>query len=122
MSLREASFGLGAKRLATTTKVVFPAAISGIVAALIIGISRCVGETMVVAIAAGGSGLFSTDPFQPGQTMTGAMASLGFGSDQVRGDSLAFPSLYFVGFLLFGMTLLLNLIGDRFVRRVREAY
>jgi len=122
MALREASFGLGGRKITTTTKIVFPAAISGIVAALIIGISRCVGETMVVAIAAGGSGLFTTDPFGPGQTMTAAMASLGFGSDQVRGDDLAFPSLYFVGFLLFIMTLLLNLIGDRFVRRVREAY
>lgn len=122
MSLREASFGLGGKKLTTTVKIVFPAAISGIVAALIIGISRAVGETMVVAIAAGGAGLFTTDPLGPGQTMTGAMAALGFGSDQVAGGSLAFPSLYFVGFLLFVMTLVLNLFGDRFVRRVREVY
>ncbi len=122
MSLREASFGLGGKKLTTTVKIVFPAAISGIVAALIIGISRAVGETMVVAIAAGGAGLWNTDPLKPGQTMTGAMASLGFGSDQVAGGSLAFPSLYFIGFLLFVMTLVLNLLGDRFVRRVREVY
>jgi phosphate transport system permease protein len=123
-SLREASYGLGANRMSTTLRVVFPAAISGIVAALILGISRAVGETMVVSIAAGatGGGLFSTDPLQPGQTMTAAMAALGFGSDQVRGDDLAFPSLYFIGFLLFVMTFLLNLIGDLFVRRVREVY
>ena len=124
MALREASFGLGARRVATTFRVVLPASISGVVAALILGISRAVGETMVVAIAAGavGGGLFSTDPFQPGQTMTAAMAALGFGSDQVAGSGLAFKSLYFIGFLLFVFTLLLNLLGDRLVRKVREEY
>ncbi|MGA0879192.1 MAG: phosphate ABC transporter permease subunit PstC [Ilumatobacteraceae bacterium] len=124
MALREASFGLGARRVATTFRVVLPASISGVVAALILGISRAVGETMVVAIAAGavGGGLFSTDPFQPGQTMTAAMAALGFGSDQVAGSGLAFQSLYFIGFLLFIFTLLLNLLGDRLVRKVREEY
>lgn len=123
-SLREASFGLGARRVPTTFRVVLPASISGVVAALILGISRAIGETMVVAIAAGavGGGLFSTDPFQPGQTMTAAMAALGFGSDHVAGSGLAFGSLYFIGFLLFVLTLLLNLLGDRLVRRVREEY
>lgn len=124
MSLREASYALGGKKMVTTVRIVFPAAISGIVAALIIGISRALGETMVVAIAAGatGGGLFSTDPFGPGQTMTAAMAALGFGSDQVAGAGNAFNSLYFVGFVLFLMTLLLNVVGERFVRRVREVY
>jgi phosphate transport system permease protein len=124
MALREASFGLGAHRAQTTFRVVFPAGISGIIAALILGVSRAIGETMVVAIAAGavGGGLFRLNPLQPGQTMTAAMASLGFGSDQVAGDSLAFNSLYFIGLLLFFMTLGLNLIGDRLVRRLREEY
>jgi phosphate transport system permease protein len=124
MSLREASFGLGARRVSTTFRVVFPAAISGIVAALILGCPRAIGETMVVAIAAGatGGGLFSTDPLQPGQTMTAAMAALAYGSDQVAGNDLAFQSLYFVGLLLFVLTLLLNLAGDRLVHRVREVY
>jgi phosphate transport system permease protein len=124
MSLREASFGLGANRAQTSFRIVFPAAISGIIAALILGFSRAVGETMVVAIAAGatGGGLFSLDPLQPGQTMTAAMAALGFGSDQVAGDNLAFQSLYFIGLLLFVMTLLLNFVGDRLVARVREVY
>ena len=124
MSLREASYGLGAKRLQSTFRVVFPAAISGIVASLILGVSRAIGETMVVAIAAGavGGGLFSLNPLQPGQTMTAAMAALGFGSDQVAGDNLAFQSLYFVGLMLFVMTFVLNLVSDRLVAKVREVY
>ena len=123
-SLREASYGLGARRVTTATRVVLPAAVSGIVAALILGVSRAVGETMVVAIAAGASGgsLFSVNPFEPGQTMTAAMAALATGSDQVAGDNAAFQSLFFVGLLLFAITLALNVIGDAFVRRVRQAY
>jgi phosphate transport system permease protein len=124
MSLLEASYGLGARKRTTSLKVVFPAAISGIVAACILGISRAVGETMVVAIAAGatGGGLRNWDPLQPGQTMTAAMAALGAGSDQVAGDNLAFNSLYGVGLLLFLLTFALNVVGERFVRRVREEY
>jgi phosphate transport system permease protein len=124
LSLREASYGLGAKRSQTTFRVVLPAAISGIVASLILGVSRAIGETMVVAIAAGavGGGLFRLTPLLPGQTMTGAMAALGFGSDQVAGDNLAFESLYFIGLLLFFMTFVLNYASDRLVNRVREVY
>ncbi len=124
LSLREASYGLGAERLQTSFRVVFPAAISGIVAALILGMSRAIGETMVVAIAAGavGGGLFRLTPLEPGQTMTAAMAALGFGSDQVAGDNLAFQSLYFVGLLLFFLTLLLNVLSDWLVNKVREVY
>jgi len=124
LALREASYGLGAKRSQNTFRVVFPAGISGVVAALILGMSRAIGETMVVAIAAGatGGGLFRLTPLQPGQTMTAAMAALGFGSDQVAGDDLAFQSLYFVGLLLFAMTFALNFVSDRLVARVREVY
>ena len=124
LSLREAAYGLGSQRLQATFRVVVPAAISGIVASLILGISRAIGETMVVAIAAGavGGGLFRLNPLEPGQTMTAAMAALGFGSDQVAGDNLAFQSLYFVGLLLFIMTLLLNVVSNRLVARVREVY
>ena len=124
LALREASYGLGARRITTSLRVVVPAAISGIVAALILAISRAIGETMVVAIAAGASGgsLFTMNPLGPGQTLTGAMASLATGSDQVTGDSSAFLSLFFLGFVLFVMTLALNLIGDIFVRRTRQSY
>jgi phosphate transport system permease protein len=124
MALREAAFGLGGKRSQTTFRVVFPAAMSGIVASLILGISRAIGETMVVAIAAGATGgsLFHLDPFIAGQTMTAAMASLGFGSDQVAGEDETFQSLYFIGLLLFVMTLGLNYLSDRLVARLREEY
>jgi phosphate transport system permease protein len=84
-SLREASYGLGARRATTATRVVFPAAISGIAASLILGVSRAIGETMVVAMAAGavGGSLFEMNVFEPGQTMTAAMTALAIGSDQV---------------------------------------
>jgi phosphate transport system permease protein len=123
-ALREASYGLGAKRLTTSLRVVVPAAISGIVAAMILAISRAVGETMVVAVAAGATGgsLFTLDPLGPGQTLTAAMASLATGSDNVVGDDAAFLSLFFLGLVLFVMTLGLNVLGDVFVRRTRQRY
>lgn len=124
LALREASYGLGAKKASTVTKVVFPAAISGIVASLILGLSRAIGETMVVAMAAGavGGSLFEMNVLEPGQTMTAAMTALAIGSDQVAGAGNAFQSLFFLGLLLFVMTLVLNLASERFVRRVRERY
>jgi phosphate transport system permease protein len=123
-ALREASAGLGARRITTTTRVVVPAAVSGIVAALILAVSRAIGETMVVFIAGGAAdtATFQLDPREGSLTMTAAMASLATGTDQVRGAGLAIPSLYFVGIVLFFTTLGLNLIADRFVRRVRQAY
>jgi len=124
LSLREASYGLGSRRLGTSVKVVVPAAISGIVAAMLLAISRAVGETMVVALAAGATAgsLFTLNPLGPGQTLTGAMASLAAGSDQVTGNTAAFQSLFFLGLLLFLMTLGLNILGDAFVRRTRQTY
>lgn len=123
-ALREASAGMGARKVTTTVKVVIPAAISGLVAAFIVAISRAIGETMVVFIAAGGSGgsLFSTDVLEPGTTMTAAMASQAAGSDAVAGAELAFASLFFVGLLLFIVTFTLNLIAGGFVHRVRQQY
>ena len=123
-ALREASFGLGARRRTTSLRIVVPAAVSGISAAIILGISRAIGETMIVAIVAGGTGgsAFSLDPLDKGQTMTAAITSLATGSDQVRGSGPAYYSLFFVGLLLFLMTLTLNLVSERFVRRVRRRY
>ena len=123
-ALREASYGMGARKVTTSIRVVIPASVSGLVAAFIIGISRAIGETMVVAIAAGASGgsLFSLNVFDRGQTMTAAMATMAGGTDAVKGAGLTFQSLFFVGMMLFVMTLLLNTFAGRFVRRVRQKY
>lgn len=125
MALREASAGLGARKVTTTVKVVVPAAVSGLVAAFIVAVSRAIGETMVVFLAGGGGGnqaALTFDPRDAGSTMTAAMAAQASGSDSVAGSDLVFPSLYFVGFLLFVITLSLNVVAERFVRRVRQAY
>ena len=123
-SLREASAGLGARKMTTATTVVLPAAISGIVAAFIVAVSRAIGETMVVFMAGGAADAarFTDDPFEGGLTMTAAMASLASGTDSVVGEGLTFQSLYFVGLLLFLITLSLNIVASRFVSKVREAY
>ncbi len=123
-ALREAAYGMGARKITVSTKVVVPAAISGLVAAFILAISRAIGETMVVLIAAGsgGSSPFTADPLDPGLTMTAAMATQARGTDAVRGSGLAFQSLFFVGLLLFVITLGLNLIAGRVVKRVRQVY
>jgi phosphate transport system permease protein len=123
-ALREASYGVGARKITTTVQVVIPAAVSGLVAAFIVAISRAIGETMVVFIAAGATGgaLFTYDPLGPGQTMTAAIASQAAGTDQVVGEGLTFQSLFFVGSLLFTVTLVLNVLASRFVRRVRQKY
>lgn len=122
--LREASAGLGARKATTTTQVVLPAAVSGIVAAFIIGISRALGETMVVFMAGGAADAsqFTSSPFDGGLTMTAGMASLATGTDAVVGEGLTFQSLYFVGLVLFLITLFLNVVAGRFVNRVREKY
>jgi phosphate transport system permease protein len=122
-NLREASYGLGANRRTTSLRVVVPAAVSGIVASLIVAFSRAVGETMIVSLVAGGVGgaVFNLNPCLPGQTMTGAMTVIAIGSDAV-GGGVAFHSLFFVGLLLFFMTLALNLVSESFVRRMRKGY
>lgn len=122
--LREASYGLGGRKAATALRVVFPAALSGISAAMIVAVSRAIGETMVVFIAAGGTGgaIFNVNPLDEGQTLTAAMASLGAGTDSVAGVGIAFQSLYFLGALLFLITMILNLVSDLIVRRFRQVY
>lgn len=124
LALREASYGMGARKITTVTRVVLPAAASGLVAAFILAVSRAIGETMIVYIAGGAAGnqAFELSPFEPGLTLTAAMATQAQGSDQVVGEKLTFQSLYFVGAVLFVLTLALNLVADRFVRRVREIY
>jgi|TARA_B110000037_G_scaffold158615_1_gene178942 phosphate transport system permease protein len=122
--LREASAGLGARKATTAIRVVIPAALSGLMAAIIVGFSRAIGETMVVTIASGGgdTSLFETSIKESGGTVTSAMAALGLGTDQVAGDDLAFQSLYFLGALLFIITLVMNMLGNLIVRRMQERY
>lgn len=122
LSLREASYGLGAKKVTTVVRVVVPAAISGLVAGLILSVSRAIGETMVVFLAAGGTGLRPTSPLDGGTTITAAMASVASGTDNVAGVGNTFQSIFFLGLLLFLITLFLNVVADRFVRRVRQKY
>jgi phosphate transport system permease protein len=123
-SLREASAGLGARKVMTTVRVVLPAAISGLVAAFIVAISRALGETMVVFMAGGASDatVFTASPYDGSLTMTAAMASLASGTDSVVGEALTFQSLFFVGLVLFALTLFLNVLGNSLVARVREQY
>ncbi len=123
-ALREASYGMGARRSTTVIRVVVPAAVSGLVAAGILAVSRAIGETMIVFIVGGAAGnqSFSLDPLKPGLTMTAAMATQAQGTDQVSGAGLTFQSLYFVAAVLFLVTLALNVLAGRFVRRVRQSY
>jgi phosphate transport system permease protein len=119
-SLREGSFGLGASRLQTSLRVVFPAALSGIVAAVVLGASRAIGETMIVLVAAGQVAQLTADPRQPMYTMTSYIAAIGKG-DLATG-SVQYKTVFAVGMLLFLITLVLNVISIRFVRRYRQVY
>jgi phosphate ABC transporter permease protein PstC len=115
-TLRHGSLALGA----TTLRVVFPAAISGIAAAIVLGLSRAVGETMIVALAAGTRADVVTDPTMNGQTMTGFIAQTATGESTP--GTLTYDTLFAVGLLLFALTLFFNIISIRLVRRFREAY
>lgn len=123
-SLREASAGLGARKITTTVRVVLPASVSGLVAAFIVAVSRALGETMVVFMAGGAAdaAIFTASPYDGSLTMTAAMASLASGTDSVVGEGLTFQALFFVGLVLFVFTLLLNIVGNKFVARIREQY
>ena len=119
-TLRHGSLALGANKLRTTLRVVFPAAISGIAAAIVLGLSRAVGETMIVALAAGTRADVVTDPTMNGQTMTGFIAQTATGESTP--GTLTYDTLFAVGLLLFALTLFFNIISVRLVRRFREAY
>ena len=118
--LREAAYGLGATRLEVAFRVVFPAAISGIMAAILLAIARVIGETMIVAVAAGSTPNLTLSPLESIQTMTGYMLQVALG-DAARGTT-DYTSLFAVGALLFLMTFVLNVGAQIVVRRFREAY
>jgi len=120
-SLREGAYALGATKLETSARVVFPAAISGIVASVILAFGRAVGETMIIVVAGGAKvGDVPTDPLQGAQAMTSYIVNVLQG-DTSRGDPRYF-SLFAVGLTLFAITFVLNIISRWFVARYREVY
>lgn len=118
--LREGAYAMGASKRKVATRVIFPAAISGIVASIVLAISRAVGETMIVLIAAGSTPSFSLWPNEPVQTMTAYIAVIATGD--LPTDSIDYKSVFAVGSLLFLATLAMNLLSIRLVRRYREVY
>jgi phosphate transport system permease protein len=119
-SLRDAAYGLGGTRLETSLQIVLPAALSGIISAIILGISRAVGETMIVAIAAGSGPKFTFNPLKAAETMTGYIARISGGD--LGYDTPDYNSIFAIGLLLFLITLVLNIISRRISRRFREVY
>ncbi len=119
-ALRDGAYGMGSTRRQVAVRVVGPAAISGITAAIVLALSRAVGETMIVALAAGNRAVFTFNPLSDGQTMTGFIAQAA-GGDQPTG-SIGYESLFAVAALLFAATLVMNIISIRLVRRFREEY
>jgi phosphate transport system permease protein len=119
-ALREGAYGLGANKLQVSLRVVFPAALSGIVAAVVLGISRAIGETMIVLIAAGQQPNLTADPRNPIETITTFIAASAKG-DLPQG-SIGYKTIFAVGMLLFVMTLVMNAISIRFVRKFRQVY
>jgi phosphate transport system permease protein len=119
-SLREGAFGLGASKLQVSLRIVFPAALSGIVAGLILGASRAIGETVLVLIAGGQTPNLSLNATESFQTMAAYIAA------QARGDipagSVEYLTIFAVGFTLFVLTLLLNIVSIRLVRKYRQVY
>jgi phosphate transport system permease protein len=120
MILREGSYALGGNKIITATRVVVPSALSGIGAAYILGVSRAIGETMIVALAAGMQPRLTLNPAQPAATITAYIVQVSLG-DLPHG-SIGYQSIFAAGLMLFGMTLLFNLIGHVLRRRFHQAY
>jgi phosphate transport system permease protein len=118
--LRDGAYGLGATRLQVSTRVVVPAAISGIIASFVLAISRAVGETMIVLIAAGGLAQITLDPRDQVQTMTAFIGATGLGD--VPTGSIEYKTIFAVGLTLFVITFLMNILSIRLVRKYREIY
>jgi phosphate transport system permease protein len=118
--MREGAYAMGATKFEVVRKVVFPAAISGIMASIILAMSRAIGETMAVVLAVGTKPQFSFNPTESIQTMTAFIAQIAVG--ETAQGSIEFKSLFAVGATLFGITLVLNLLSTWFVRRYRTAY
>jgi phosphate transport system permease protein len=118
--MKEGAFGLGSTKLEVAFKVVIPAAISGILASIVLGISRAIGETMIVTIASGSSKAFTLDITQSMQTMTGYIVE--FTSGDAASGTTGYYSLYAVGLLLFLFTMVMNQLAHYISKKYREAY
>jgi phosphate transport system permease protein len=118
--MREGAYAMGATKFEVVRKVVFPAAISGIMASIILAMSRAIGETMAVLLAVGAKPQFTADPTESVQTMTAFIAAISLG--ETAQGSIEFKSLFAVGATLFVLTLALNLLSGWFVRKFRTAY
>jgi phosphate transport system permease protein len=119
-SLREGSAGLGANKVQTALRVVFPAALSGVVAALVLGASRAIGETVIILIAGGQQARISLDPTESYQSMAAFIAATARGD--IPTGSIEYETIFVVGMTLFVLTLVLNLVSIRLVRRYRQVY
>jgi phosphate ABC transporter permease protein PstC len=119
-SLREGSAGLGANKVQTAIRVVFPAALSGIVAALVLGASRAVGETVIILIAGGQTANLSLNPTESYQSMAAFIAATARGD--IPTGSIEYETIFVVGMTLFVLTLLLNIVSIRLVRKYRQVY
>lgn len=119
-NLREGAYAMGATRLQTAWKVVFPASVSGVTAAYILAISRALGETMVVAIAAGNRPTLTANPLEPAQTITAFIVQVSLGD--LPHDSIGYQSIFAAGLTLMLMTLVFNIAGFYLRRKFREAY
>ena len=119
-TLREAAYALGASRLQTIFRIVLPTAMSGIAASVVLAVSRAVGETMIVAIAAGQQPRLTADPRVPVETMTAYIVQVGLGDTPT--GTLEYRTIFAVGAALFLMTFVINLASQRLARRFRGAY
>jgi phosphate transport system permease protein len=119
-SLRAGAYALGSSRRQVSTKIVVPAALSGIMASFVLAVSRALGETMIVLIAAGNQPNLTLDPTEPMQTMTSFIGAAGLG-DQAKGTT-GYKTIFAVGATLFVATFVMNMISIRLVRRFREVY
>jgi phosphate transport system permease protein len=119
-SIRKGAYALGATKFEVSTKVIIPATISSIASAFVLAVSRAIGETMIVAIAAGQNPVMTTNPLQSIQTMTGFMVNLSLGD--IQQGTIEFKTIFAVGALLFVMTLLMNLGSRLIVKKFQEVY
>lgn len=119
-AMREGAYAVGSTRRVVATRIVFPAALSGITAGIVLGLSRAIGETMAVTLAAGAQPNLTWDPTAPMQTITAYIVQVSQG-EAPRG-SIEYESIFAVGILLFLVTLIINMVAVRFVRRFRTVY